>query len=180
MTHPGDCCKCGCGQPTPLATRTVAKLGQKKGLPINYLPGHGRRANIDNLPVTVADTGYETPCHLWQKGVRKDNGYAHWGTVDGRSNLVHRAVWEHAHGPAPKGWTVHHKCLVRHCVRLDHLEALPGYAHQQEQLAARLGARQAQDSLTDQMLRTAELADRNGQYDAADWIRRHFAARSVA
>jgi len=34
-------CECGCGEPTPLATRT--RQGQIKGQPIRFIRGHGNR-----------------------------------------------------------------------------------------------------------------------------------------
>ncbi len=47
--------------------------------------------------------------------------------LDGRKMPISRAVWEHAHGPAPTGWMVCHRCDRQHCGRLDHLYlALPG------------------------------------------------------
>ena len=173
-------CNCGCGERTSIAKQTDHKIGHIRGEHTFFLAGHSRRANYDNLPFEERDTGYETPCHLWTKR-RTTKGYASWGDLGGQRNeLVHRAVWEKANGPAPEGWTIHHKCRTRHCVRVDHLEALPHYAHEQAQLTARFEARQAQDSLTDQMLRVALLADQAGEYDAADWLRRHFSARGVA
>lgn len=35
-------CQCGCGQPTPLATRT--RRGVRRGEPMRFLPTHNRRA----------------------------------------------------------------------------------------------------------------------------------------
>jgi hypothetical protein len=59
-------------------------------------------------------------CREWH-GARTRNGYGirrpgRWG-----SSLVHRQVWEMAHGPIPAGLLVLHSCDNRACYLLAHL-----------------------------------------------------------
>ena len=53
-------CECGCGQPTPLATRNRAERGWVKGEPLRYINGHhGRRnrsASTSSTAGNVADS----------------------------------------------------------------------------------------------------------------------------
>lgn len=58
-------------------------------------------------------------CDLWT-GARTDAGYGLF-RIDGRSEYVHRYVWECAHGPIPSDKQVHHKCDNANCVKLAHL-----------------------------------------------------------
>ena len=39
-------CKCGCGMPTPVARKTVTRLGHKKGEPVTFVHGHHRRGHF--------------------------------------------------------------------------------------------------------------------------------------
>lgn len=36
-------CECGCGQPAPIAKKTVSQYGHKKGEPKQFINGHNRR-----------------------------------------------------------------------------------------------------------------------------------------
>jgi hypothetical protein len=36
-------CACGCGNPAPIASKTNAKKGHTKGLPLRFIPGHNSR-----------------------------------------------------------------------------------------------------------------------------------------
>ncbi len=64
---------------------------------------------------TVAVDG----CLLWT-GARNRQGYGHM-TIDGQRLLVHRVMWELAHGPIPAGMLACHKCDTPLCVNPDHL-----------------------------------------------------------
>ena len=55
-------------------------------------------------------------CLLWLGSVT-DRGYPLLSKA-----RVHRLIWEKAHGAIPIGMVVRHRCDVRHCVDLDHLE----------------------------------------------------------
>ena len=39
-------CRCGCGQRTPLASRTYKRSGQVRGKPLKFVPGHLAIRNI--------------------------------------------------------------------------------------------------------------------------------------
>lgn len=61
-----------------------------------------------------------SPCILWV-GAISDNGYGHL-QIDGKTVSAHRHAWEAEYGPIPDGLLVRHKCDVRACVNVDHLE----------------------------------------------------------
>lgn len=72
--------------------------------------------------VTINGSG----CWLWPGAVTKSDrpgggGYA-IARVDGKTRLLHRAMYEHHVGPIPDGATLDHLCRVRHCVNPAHLE----------------------------------------------------------
>jgi hypothetical protein len=134
--NPTGLCRCGCGQPTPLAKKTDRRHAHVKGQPVSYLPGHQTRYN--ELPVDKLDLGYETPCLVWL-GAVNSKGYPI--RVDGGQGvLVHRQVYEAEHGPIPAGHDVHHRCYVRRCVRGSHLEALTRRDHNRHHAALRSAA----------------------------------------
>lgn len=61
-------------------------------------------------------------CHLWS-GCTNNKGYGQIGRGGryGRMMLAHRAAWEIANGPIPKGLCVLHKCDTPLCVNPAHL-----------------------------------------------------------
>lgn len=116
-------CGCGCGQPTEIAKRTEGRWGFVKGEPKRYVRGHGKR----RFEWHEEDRGYTTPCHIWD-GTFTEGGYP---TVlrDGKRTTAHRYLFIEEHGPIPDDWDVDHKCEVKACVNLDHLEALTRSEH---------------------------------------------------
>lgn len=62
-------------------------------------------------------------CWLWP-GRRDTGGY---GVIDtgGTSLKAHRVTYEAWVGPIPPGYTLDHRCKVRHCVRPAHLQPMP-------------------------------------------------------
>lgn len=67
-----------------------------------------------------------TGCWLWTAALN-NCGYAvlSLGTTSGRTNLIgyaHRIAWELERGSVPEGLTLDHRCRVRHCVNVAHLE----------------------------------------------------------
>lgn len=65
-----------------------------------------------------------TPCILWT-GAIHSKGY---GRV-GKSGYAHRKCWEDKNGPIPEGYDLHHRCHVKLCINLEHLELLSHAAH---------------------------------------------------
>lgn len=120
---PVGLCGCGCGEPTPLAPKTIAARGWRKGEPIRFIHNHHRRGVLGpRTTYVIEDRGYQTPCHIGQ-GYVKQNGYiARWSPTRKAQCSAHVVVWEEAHGPVPDGLELDHLCRVRACVREDHLE----------------------------------------------------------
>lgn len=61
----------------------------------------------------------ETGCQLWVGAMRRD-GYGEV-RVSGRTDLVHRFMWEEKCGPIPDGLVLDHICRNRRCCRIEHL-----------------------------------------------------------
>ena len=68
-------------------------------------------------------------CWLWTGG-KQSKGYGQF-SVAGRSTSVHRIAYRLAYGPIPPGLTIDHLCLVKVCVRPDHLEAVTAKVNNQ-------------------------------------------------
>lgn len=73
----------------------------------------------------------DTPCWLWL-GCLNSKGYAVRGTQDAGRYLVHRRVYENAHGQLAPGAQVHHRCEITRCVNPGHLDALVQLEHTRE------------------------------------------------
>lgn len=81
-------------------------------------PQLGRRPVplIDRLPKLIGEMG--DGCWEW---LRVHDRYGKV-TVQGRTTLAHRAVWELLVGPIPEGLFIDHLCRNTRCVNPDHLE----------------------------------------------------------
>jgi hypothetical protein len=78
----------------------------------------------DELVAFLEDNSFSEPnsgCKLFTGDVNP-KGYGRI-RFDGRSQMVHRVVWEMEYGPLPKGLMTCHKCDTPACIRLDHLYA---------------------------------------------------------
>lgn len=126
--NPSGLCECGCGQRTAIATRSVTRRGfvEVEGQPRRFVRGHGNTR--EEPEYVVQDMGYETPCHIWQRGLN-DDGYGKTFRQGSYSTLAHIVVWERTHGRKPKGHVLHHLCEVKACVRDDHLKLLTRSEH---------------------------------------------------
>ena len=126
-------CQCGCGQPAPIAKRTVSSRGRFKGQPMKYIRGHNSTGMNRSKPYKThyveRDLGHGTPCWVWQLGLTQSNargGSGGYGkvTVAGKTLLAHRWYYEQAHGPIADGMQLDHLCRNRACVNPAHLEVV--------------------------------------------------------
>lgn len=62
----------------------------------------------------------ENGCCRWT-GCHRPDGYGVYGKP---SRRVHRLVWEESYGSIPTGMVVDHKCYVRDCTTLEHLQVV--------------------------------------------------------
>ena len=117
---PVGLCQCGCGELTPIATRSYLGRGVIKGRPARFVnAGHATR-KAANEHYRVEDRGYKTSCWVWQLSTDRD-GYGNlWAR--GTSQKAHRVYYEDHVGPVPKGLQLDHLCRVRSCVNPEHLE----------------------------------------------------------
>jgi hypothetical protein len=100
-------------------------------------PGHRREARLFGADRALGDLRVTEPppptleqwiaarsrpdgdCRRWT-GSHNNFGYAKYER-QGRSESVHRLVWEHYHGPIPAGAVVAHSCPHRDCVKETHM-----------------------------------------------------------
>jgi hypothetical protein len=115
--NPAGLCQCGCGQTTRIAPRTHRPIGWVKGHHVRFIHRHGARK--PGPKYDVVDTGYKTPCHIWNRSLTDGYGGVH--TCDG-VRKAHVVAWESANGPVPKGCELDHLCRVRACINPAHLE----------------------------------------------------------
>lgn len=135
-------CECGCGEPTPIATKTRTLEGIRKGEPRRFIHGHhatGREREVGPDSYCVEDHGYETPCWIWARA-KNHTGYGHV-----RGQLAHRYVYEHHRGPVPEGLTLDHLCEEKLCVNPDHLEAVSHAENCRRQGKNKLTAQRARE-----------------------------------
>lgn len=140
--NPSGLCMCGCGETTPIAKRSDSKRGTVAGEHVRYLPNHHVR--LTTPPYVVEDTGYETPCHLWQRAIGSVHGYG-VVRIDGKSTVAHVVAWEAVNGPVPDGMVLDHLCRVRHCINPDHLEPVTDAINIQRGALAKLTADDVRD-----------------------------------
>ena len=62
-------------------------------------------------------------CLVWT-GARGKTGYGRIRGPDGRMMYTHKLAWEIARGPVPPGRFLDHKCRVRLCLDVEHLEVV--------------------------------------------------------
>jgi hypothetical protein len=79
---------------------------------------HGKSLaeRLDHYSIPVPHCG----CHIWLGGL-SGKGYGIVSTGGQGSTMAHRAAWQVARGPIPKGMHVLHTCDVPSCINPDHL-----------------------------------------------------------
>lgn len=75
-----------------------------------------------NTADALIDKAYEDEfgCWIWEKGFT-NSGYAK-ATVNYKTVLVHRFMYENLVGPIPEGMQLDHLCRDKRCINPDHLE----------------------------------------------------------
>lgn len=114
-------CECGCGERTFISTITSKQRNIKRGDPCRFRQGHGSRAT--SVWYVEEDRGYITPCWIWQRSLRKKDGYGQVA-VNGQRRQAHRFYYERHIGSIPEGKEIDHLCGVKACVNPDHLKAV--------------------------------------------------------
>ena len=137
---------CACGSPKPVYKSGKCRPCYRKWLkdpaverPSKRTPEQRFWPKVDKngpVPIRRPDLG---PCWLWTASVNKKTGYAQFFRRHGEPVDGHRFSYELAHGSIPPRHDVHHLCLVRRCVRPDHLEAVT----RSRNLAERMNRRSA-------------------------------------
>ena len=120
-------CECGCGQPAPIAQRTMSWRGVVKGESMRFVPGHWRKAvGATTTSRILSRCVRDGDCLVWT-GSKTTHGYGRI-RLNGRWLLVHRAVYEDTIGPTPSGMQVNHVrargCTSNACCNVVHLEPL--------------------------------------------------------
>lgn len=117
-------CRCGCGEKTPIATRTNASIGKKRGEPTRFVSGHYKRRDaVARFFLKVAMP--EDPDGCWNWTAADDgNGYGLFG-VNSRHVRAHRYAYELIRGDIPPGLVLDHLCRNPSCVNPWHLEPVP-------------------------------------------------------
>jgi hypothetical protein len=62
----------------------------------------------------------EGNCWIWIRSTTQE-GYPH-AKIDGKLQLVYRALWESLYGEIPKGYQIDHTCNKERCIAPIHLE----------------------------------------------------------
>ena len=66
------------------------------------------------------------PCKIWN-GAIGSSGYGRT-----KNSYVHRLEWEKHYGPIPAGHEIHHRCEVKTCYEITHLECILKFFHWQQ------------------------------------------------
>jgi hypothetical protein len=81
-----------------------------------------RPSNTIQTILLYANKQDDAPCWIWW-GATLSNGYPKV-TMNYRTCLVHRVVYEHYKGSIPEGLQIDHICKNKLCVNPEHLEAV--------------------------------------------------------
>jgi hypothetical protein len=84
---------------------------------------------LERLSIPEPNSG----CRIWLGSIW--DGYGCF-TVGRKSKRAHIASWEEEKGPVPEGMELDHKCRVRCCIEVSHLEPVIHEVNVQRGLAA--------------------------------------------
>jgi hypothetical protein len=91
---------------------------------MRYARGHGNaKPRISSSNYVITDTGYKTPCWLWNRVRFYETGYGMlYERGSGMPQLAHRVFYQHYKGNIPLGLSLDHLCRQPACVNPGHLE----------------------------------------------------------
>jgi hypothetical protein len=75
-------------------------------------------ARLERLSIYEPNSG----CRIWLGSIW--DGYGHF-SIGRKSKRAHIASWEEEKGPVPEGMELDHKCRVRCCIEVGHMEPVP-------------------------------------------------------
>jgi hypothetical protein len=114
-------CECGCGEPAPIARRTLVSRGYVKGQPVRFIKGHRTRVGQLTVPERMSKYTVERPTGCWEWiGGHNLQGYGQL-KIKGIMQRAHRVAWMLRYGPIPDGLFVLHRCDNPPCCNPDHL-----------------------------------------------------------
>ncbi len=134
INPPSGCCRCGCGQPTPIARSSGPD--RVKGEPLAFIRGHHHF--VQDPIAGRFDPDTTTGCWIWAKA-RDRNGYGKL-CFKGRDWLAHRLSFVRTVGPIPEDLPLDHHCKNRACINPDHLEPVTPAINAQRGQMAKLDA----------------------------------------
>jgi HNH endonuclease len=125
VANPG-LCFCGCGTPTPRATRTLRERNWVAGEPIPYVKGHSAAKSqaVKETKFWSKVFFHPSGCWIWTSTLN-DKGYGTCWQVTpaaGKSAKAHRVSYELIFGKIDKSLELDHSCRNRACVNPWHLE----------------------------------------------------------
>ena len=142
-------CKCGCGQPTSIATRNRRGRGWIKGQPVPYVHGHNPVLPIHKKLMKFWSSASLFPTSGWPDCIEW-NGFISWGGYGDYSTGVfgekaaHRIAWILSFGSIPKGLEPDHLCRNRKCFNPFHLELVTRKVNARRGARAKLSEEMAQ------------------------------------
>lgn len=163
-------CECGCGEPTPIATKHDPKRGYVKGQPRRFANGHNNRKPVADRFWAKVDRQGPDDCWEWQ-GATSAFGHGDFPALG--QHAAHRVSYLLNVGPIPPGLFVLHRCDNPPCVNPAHLEVGTQLDNQRQMVArgrSAVGERHGSASMTAAMVREARNRARGGEpiVDMAD------------
>jgi hypothetical protein len=110
-------CACGCGKLTTLRNGHAKK----------FVHGHNSEVrNITEADYTVTETGFGTPCWIWNRTTSEGRGKVQ---IDKKKTYPYRVLYTMLVGEIPQGYVLHHLCENPLCVNPEHLQPMTQSKH---------------------------------------------------